>query len=497
MAVYFKKTKSCQKPLYIDTKGTIKLPNRLLPLRIKQIIMKKAKSILTLFAIFFSVASYAQDLKPLIYKINIKKDIGSTTWVYLQNGIHAAKEKKADYILLHMNTYGGGVMEADSMRTAVLNSPIPVIVFIDNNAASAGALIAIASDSIFMRSSANMGAATVVSGDGEQAPDKYQSYMRGIMRATAESQGKDTVIIGNDTITKWRRDPKIAEAMVDQRISIAGVIDSTQVLTLTANQAVDLNYCDGIAENIDEIAYKYLGLEEYTLEVYNSTFYDEIKGFLTNAVVQAFLIMIIIGGIYFELKTPGLGLPTAIAITSAILYFTPLYLQGYAQNWEILIFVIGLILIVFEIFVIPGFGVTGISGIFLVVAGLFLALVGNIRFNFDDIPVYQFNQAVLTVIAGMGFGVGLIIYLSSRIGKHGVFKRVALLADQEGYFSVPMTPIVLVGKTGVAATVLRPSGKVIIDGEYYDAVSDKGFINKGEKIVVRKYGSSQLYVSKL
>ena len=97
----------------------------------------------------------------------------------------------------------------------------------------------------------------------------------------------------------------------------------------------------------------------------------------------------------------------------------------------------------------------------------------------------------------MGFGVGLIIYLSSRIGKYGALKRVALLADQEGYFSVPMTPILLVGKTGVAATVLRPSGKVIIDGEYYDAVSDKGFINKGEKIVVRKYGSSQLYVSKL
>lgn len=459
--------------------------------------MKTTKFISTLFLIFFSVISYSQNSKPLIYKINIKKNIGSTTWVYLQNGLHHAKEKKADYILLHINTYGGGVMEADSMRTAILNSPIPVIAFIDNNAASAGALISIACDSIYMRSSANMGAATVVSGDGEQAPDKYQSYMRGIMRATAESQGKDTLIIGRDTITSWKRDPKIAEAMVDERISIVGVIDSTQVLTLTASQAIDLKYCEGVAENIDEVAHKYLGLEEYTLEVYNSTFYDEIKGFLSNPIVQAFLIMIIIGGIYFELKTPGLGFPTAIAITSAILYFTPLYLQGYAQNWEILVFVVGLILIVFEIFVIPGFGVTGISGIFLVVTGLFLSLIGNVRFNFDDIPVYQFNQAVLTVIAGLGFGVGLIIYLSSRIGKSGWLKRVALLADQEGFYSVPMAPVTLVGKTGVAATVLRPSGKVIIDDEYYDAVADKGFIDKGDKIIVRKYGSSQLYVNKI
>ncbi|MFA5656748.1 MAG: nodulation protein NfeD, partial [Dysgonamonadaceae bacterium] len=316
--------------------------------------MKTIRFILTLFAVLFSVALFAQNTKPLFYKINIKKNIGSTTWVYLQNGLHEAIEKDADYVILHMNTYGGGVMEADSMRTAVLNSPIPVIAFIDNNAASAGALISIACDKIFMRSSANMGAATVVSGEGDKAPDKYQSYMRGIMRATAESQGKDTTFVGNDTITRWKRDPKIAEAMVDERIVVTGFADSTQVLTLTANQALELNYCDGIAENIDEIVHRYLGFEEYTLEVYNATFYDEIKGFLTNAIVQAFLIMIIVGGIYFELKTPGMGFPTAIAITAAILYFTPLYLRGYAQSWEILIFVVGLILIVFEIFVVPG-----------------------------------------------------------------------------------------------------------------------------------------------
>ena len=459
--------------------------------------MKTTRFFSTLCVLFFSVIIYAQNSKPLIYKINIKKNIGSTTWVYLQNGLHQAKEKEADYVLLHINTYGGGVLEADSMRTAVLNSPIPVLAFIDNNAASAGALISIACDSIFMRSSGSMGAATVVSGEGEQAPDKYQSYMRGIMRATAEAQGRDTLIVGNDTTLVWKRDPKIAEAMVDQRIVVAGLVDSTQVLTLTANQALELDYCDGIAENIDEIAYRYLQLTDYRIETYNATFYDEIKGFLTNGVVQAFLITIIVGGIYFEIKTPGLGLPTAIAITASILYFTPLYLQGYAQSWEVLVFVVGLILIVFEIFVVPGFGITGISGIFFVVAGLFLALIGNIHFDFKGIPPYQFNQAVLTLIAGLGFGVGLIIYMSSRIGKKGVFRKVALQADQEGYYSVPMEPDALVGKTGVAATVLRPSGKVIIDGEYYDAVADKGFIDKGDEVIVRRYGSFQLYVIKV
>ena len=100
--------------------------------------MKTTRFFTTLFVVLFSVMLYAQNSKPLIYKINIKKNIGSTTWVYLQNGLHEAKEKNADYVLLHINTYGGGVLEADSMRTAVLNSPIPVIAFIDNNAASAG-----------------------------------------------------------------------------------------------------------------------------------------------------------------------------------------------------------------------------------------------------------------------------------------------------------------------------------------------------------------------
>lgn len=456
----------------------------------------KPKLISTFLLLFLSSLAFAQNSKPLFYKINIRKNISSTTWVYLQNGLHAANNENADYIILDINTYGGGVLEADSMRTAIINSPIPVIAFIDNNAASAGALISIACDSIYMRSSASIGAATVVSAEGAKAPDKYQSYMRGIMRATAESQGKDTVVMNNDTITIWKRDPKIAEAMVDERVVIAGVVDSTQILTLTANQAIELKYCEGIAENIDEIVHKYIGLDEYELHIYNPTLYDEIKGFLTSSIVQAFLIMIIIGGIYFEIKTPGVGLPTAIALTAAILYFTPLYLHGYAQSWEILIFVVGLILIVFEIFVVPGFGVTGISGIFFVITGLFLALIGNVQFDFNNIPTYQFNRAVLTLISGLGFGIGLIIYLSSRIGKSGVLKHVALNANQEGFYSVPMSPSSLVGKSGIAATVLRPSGKVLIDGEYHDAVSERGFIEKGDTIIVKRYGSSQLYVSK-
>ena len=459
--------------------------------------MKNIRLIFVLFFILFVYVTYGQHSNPMIYKINIKENIGSNTWVYLQNGMHQALNKNADCILLHMNTYGGSVTEADSMRTAILNFQLPVYVFIDNNAASAGALISIACDSIFMRSAASIGAATVVSGqDGSKAPDKYQSYMRGMMRATAESHGRDTVIQNRDTLIEWKRDPKVAEAMVDEKIVIPGFADSTQILTLTASQAVELRYCDGIAENINQIAVQYLGYRDYDLETYNPTLYDRIKGLLMNGVLQAILIMLIIGGIYFELQTPGIGFPTAVAVTAALLYFTPLYLTGYAQNWEVLLFVLGLILIVFEIFVIPGFGVAGISGIILVFTALILALVGNIHFGFSGLSLRQLFRAIMVVFAGIGMGLALIIYMSSRIGKPGIFSRVALVSDQEGYVSVPMEPLTLVGQTGIASTVLRPSGKIRIGDQHYDAVSMKGFIEKGDEVVVKRYENFQLYVMK-
>lgn len=459
--------------------------------------MKHIKSILILLAIVVANNLVAQNKNPLIYKVNIKEEIGSNTWVYLKNGMHEAMEQNATCLLIHMNTYGGTVVDADSMRTAILNFPLPVYVFIDNNAASAGSLISIACDSIFMRSSASMGAATVVSGtDGAKAPDKYQSYMRGIMRATAESHGKDTVYQNGDTLVEWSRDPLIAEAMVAEHVIIPGYVDSTQILTLTASQALDLGYCDGIAENINQIAVEFLGYKDYNITVYNPTLYDKIKGFLMNGLLQAFLIMIIIGGIFFELQSPGIGFPTAISITAAILYFTPLYLTGYAQSWEVLIFVLGLILIVFEIFVIPGFGFAGISGIALIVASLILTLIGNVHFDFSNVSVHEIFRSSMIVSAGMGSGLVLIVYLSSKIGKPGIFRNIALTSDQEGFVSVSMEPTSLVGKMGEAATVLRPSGKIIINDDYYDAISIKEFIEKGDSVKVVKYENFQLYVIK-
>ncbi len=463
------------------------------------------KRIFFLIAVVFFVqanviAQEGEKSEKLVYKFNIKQEITRATWRQTQQAFEAADSLGADIILIHMNTYGGTVLDADSIRTRILQSNIPVHVFIDNNAASAGALISIACDSIYMRPGGSIGAATVVNQTGQAMPDKYQSYMRSTMRATAEAKGKKAVVVGNDTIEQWWRDPRIAEAMVDPAVFIEGIIDTGKVLTFTPTEAIDNGYCEGVAENVPEVLQK-LGIEEYTIVEYQPSFIERIIGLLVHPVFSGLLIMAIIGGIYFELQTPGVGFPLGVAILAAVLYFAPLYLEGLAEHWEILLFVIGLILVAVELFVLPGFGIAGISGILLVFVALVLSLIENVVFDFEPVNAQRLGVAVMTTVVGIFGGFLLSLYLGKKLftAHSGPFKNLALNTVQgvkDGYLNVDSSFIALKGKTGTAQTVLRPGGKVLIEGEVHDAVTEGGFIDRGEEIVVVKVGTAQLYVDR-
>ena len=456
---------------------------------------------LLLVFLFVSVASVAQETKEkLVYKLNIKEDITRATWRQTQQAFEEADSLGADVFLIHMNTYGGTVLDADSIRTKILQSPIPVYVFIDNNAASAGALISLACDSIYMRPGGSIGAATVVNPTGQAMPDKYQSYMRSTMRATAEAHGKDTIITGNDTIYKWRRDPRIAEAMVDPSVFIEGIIDTGKVLTFTPTEAIENGYCEGIAENIPEVLKK-VGIDEYKIVEYKPTWIERIIGFLVLPVVSGILIMAIIGGIYFEMQSPGIGFPLGVAVLAAVAYFAPLYLEGLAAHWEILLFIVGVILVIVEIFVIPGFGVAGISGISLMFISLVLSLINNVNFDFEGVEIATVGVAVTTVVLGVFGGFVLSLYLGRKLftSKTGMFRNMSLTSVQnvnEGFVCVETGMFALKGKTGVSKSVLRPAGKVLIEGEVYDAVANSGFIDKDVNIIVTKVETTQLYVDK-
>lgn len=434
----------------------------------------------------------------LVYKLNIKQEITKATWRQTLQAFEAADSLKADVFLIHMNTYGGTVLDADSIRTRILQSKIPVYIFIDNNAASAGALISLACDSIYMRPGSSMGAATVVNQTGAAMPDKYQSYMRSTMRSTAEAHGKDTIITANDTVYKWRRDPLIAEAMVDQRVYIEGISDTGKVLTFTPSEAIEYGYCEGLAESVPEVLKK-VGIKEYTIVEYEPSWIEKIIGWLVHPMISGLLIMAIIGGIYFEMQAPGIGFPLGIAILAAVAYFAPLYLEGLAANWEILVFIIGIILVAVEIFVIPGFGIAGVLGISFIFTSLVLSLINNVNFDFENVKIEGIGVAITTVVFGIFGGFIMSLYLSNKVfsAKSGPFKNMALKTVQnvtDGFVCVETSLFELKGKEGIAQTILRPAGKVLINGEVFDAVAENGYIEKGDKILVTKVEATQLYV---
>ncbi len=420
-----------------------------------------------------------------IFTFPIKEEIAAPVWRKTLKAFEQAKEMNADLILIEMNTYGGRVDHADSIRTKLLRSNIPVAVYIDNNAASAGALISIACDKIIMHPGASIGAATVVNQTGEQVPDKYQSYMRSMMRATATAKG---------------RDPIIAEAMVDPYVKIEGIIDSGKVLTFTADEAMKHGFCEGIAKSREE-AIALLGIENYTITELKLTTADRIIGFLISPMIAGLLIMIIVGGIYFELQTPGVGFPLAAALFASILYFAPLYLEGLAENWEILLFIGGLALLAIEIFAIPGFGVAGVSGLILIVAGLVLSMVGNVKFDFSGVETTKIFSSFFLVVTSASVAVLSSFYISKKLfTSRSFFGELALNTTQntsEGYLGTDIKLRELVGMEGVALTVLRPAGKVEIDGEMYDASSDIGYIEKGDRIKVVRNETAQLFVRKI
>ena len=441
----------------------------------------------------------ADNGKTVVYVFPIRDEIAKPSFRVMKEAFEEATSVQADYIIIHMNTYGGLVNIADSMRTRILNTPIPVLCFIDNQAISAGALIAIACDSIYMRMGGNIGAATVVDQTGAAVPDKYQSFMRSTMRATAESHGKDTIISGNDTIIKWHRDPHIAEAMVDPRIAVEGIDDSTKVLTFTAEEAIANGYCEGLAAGIPEVLQQ-AGITQYELISYKPSGVDKIIGFLLSTVVQGILIMVMIGGIYYELQSPGIGFPLALALTAALLYFAPLYLEGLAEHWEVLLFVAGVVLVILEIFVIPGFGVAGISGIILIVAGLTLSLVDNVAFRFEGAAALgQLARALFTVVVSVFLSFALAILGTKRFATSKAMAGLSLDTVQDhskGYISIDVRQKEMIGKTGTAYTMLRPSGMIEIEGEIFDAKAEIGYIEKGQKIKVIRDETGQLYVVK-
>ena len=431
--------------------------------------------------ILLQIPAFASDSLSVVYRIRLDSDIDKSAQRLVTLGLEKADKAGADYVLIDIDTYGGAVDAADSIRSAILRYKRPVAAYVNMQAASAGALISIACDSIYMKTGSSIGAATVVDQSGNVMPDKYQSFMRGMMRSTAQANG---------------RDPHVAESMTD----------TANVLSMTPTEAMAVGYCEGIYESVEEVAHAMVGGNGFVIRSMEDdmSFLDKLIQFLLNPLLQSIFMMMIIGGIFVEIRTPGIGLPLITAIVGALLYFAPGYLGHLVSYWEILLFVVGLVLIGLEIFVIPGFGVAGITGIIAVVASLAFAMVDNVElFHWDGSlnlqPVIQPLGIVIISSAAAVFG---SVWLVRRLYQTRSFDHIALRQEMkadEGFTGVVSGLESLVGEPVVVFTDMRPGGKVkTTDGRILEAtLKFGGFAVKGETLKVLSAEQGRLYCERL
>lgn len=234
-----------------------------------------------------------------------------------------------------------------------------------------------------------------------------------------------------------------------------------------------------------------------------STIEAQIIGFLTNPFVSAVLIMLIIGGIFLEMQSPGIGFALGVFIVAALLYFVPLYMSGLASSWEILAFFVGILFLALEVFVIPGFGVCGVLGVLCMASSLTLALLDNNGLSFENLPPSRVLVALVVVFTSLMLSIPLCFFLSKKIltANSKTARFISLNTEQkqeDGYVAVDLNlhkP--LIGKEAVAATVLRPAGKIEVEGNIYDAVCENNFVEKGEKLKIIAFENAQFVVKRL
>lgn len=418
-----------------------------------------------IYSVFLTSPSSADTSRTIVYVVPVTETIEAGLHAFMERAFKEAEEARADHILLEMNTYGGAVQAADDIGKLLQETSIPISVFINNSAISAGAYIALNADNIIMVPTATMGSATVVDMEGNAGDAKAMSMWVRAMRSAAES---------ND------RDPYYAEAMVNQEIKIEGF---DQPLTFSASEALEHGYAEKIANTRVEVL-EFLGLEEAIIEEVEISFAEKIARFVTNPIVVSILFSLASLGLILELYSPGFGIPGTIGISALLLFFFGHMIAGFA-GWEsLLLFGIGVILIVMEIFT-AGFGIFGILGLASVISSLALASVDIVS------GLKSMGVAALITIVVMGI-------LGKYLDKRGFWSKLVLqenLSEEESKTTFKQKSE-LIGKIGVTLTQLRPAGTAKIGDMRYDVVSEGSFTDihtavkvifvEGTRIVVRE-----------
>jgi len=388
-----------------------------------------------------------------VWEVRFSGEVSPSQSQWLENAYQEAQDNQADAVYLIIDTLGGRVDSALEMSKTI--NSMDTIVLVDGGAISAGALMALSGSEMYMTSGSTIGGAEPQIG-GERADEKTVSVWSAELASQAEKNG---------------RDPIIARAMADDSIAIEGLVDEGKLLTLTAEEALKYEMTDGVyRSDLDLRADKNLNI----IGSSGKTTINYVTDFLTTAAVSTILLMLGIAGILIELFTPGFGLPGGIGIAALGLYFGGGILAGIS-GWEAaLLFIIGLALLLVEVFIIPGFGIAGVLGL--------AALFGSIFLSTPD-PSTAVQSLVIAII---GAAVLIIVVFRFTPGRK-VFKRLILEMEEtpaQGYVAAKKGLVSLIGKQGIAKTTLRPSGTAEIDDVFVDVVTSGEYIEEGTLIVV-------------
>jgi membrane-bound serine protease (ClpP class) len=423
------------------------------------------KVFVLLFLLLFSLSLTQAEVKRKVYLIPIKEviDLGL-----------------APFVKRVLSPLGGRLDAAIQIRDSLLDSKILTVAFINKRAISAGALISLAAKKIVMAPGSTIGAAepvTMGTGETKVASEKVISYVRKEMKATAE---------------KNNRPVKIAEAMVDPDVEIEGVVEKGKLLTLTTEEALKLKLADKKASDLEEVLLLY-NLQGAKIEKITPNWAERIVRFLSHPITSSLLLTLGMLGLIMEFRTPTWGIAGTFGIISLAIFFGGHYIVGLAGWEELLLFLLGIGLLTAEIFFIPGFGIAGISGTILILASLVLALVSR-RPSLPDL-----GGATLRVAYALLVTLIISLFLFRFTPKAFLWRRLTLATKEkeELGFRAFQDLKEYEGKTGFSETLLRPSGRAIIEGKRIDVLTEGGFIEKEKKIKVIKVDGGKIIVREI
>jgi len=430
--------------------------------------------------------------EPIVYRVPIQGTIDLGLPPFIERTIAAAEEEEAAAIIFDIDTFGGRVDAATQIKDAILGSKVLTVAFINRRAISAGALISLSCEKIYMTGGGTIGAATAVDMQGKKASEKVISYMREEMASTAEKRGRNTTI---------------ATGMVDEELSFTHLVisgDSVEVtdlegrkegklITLTTEKALKYKIADGEEDTFEEVL-SALGISNATIRSAKENWSENFVRFLTNPVVASLLTTFGFLGILFELQSPGWGIPGTFGAVCLALSLGASYIVRLATMTDFLIIFVGVLLLLVEVLLIPGFGLAGLSGIGILLWGLYELLL-------PDVPVGQeIHSMVLT-----GFTIGIIggiigfILLFKLMTKTEFWQKLTSpnVQEKEKGYSSSIGLEDLTGEEGITDTDLRPSGWVNVGDQRIFVVTEGSYINKNEKVKILSVDGNRVVVRKI